>query len=82
MGCFTSHGHRHHIEGTDGFNVSSEIHWQSGVKGIRTGRDSQVGLAGRRLNSHARAKLHNDLFNVAYNLRYHFIVTINSEEIS
>ena len=27
----------HHIEGTDGFNVSSEIHWQSGVK---TKRDS------------------------------------------
>ena len=43
---------------------------------------THYGLAGRRLNSHARAKLHNNLFNVAYNLRYHFIVTINSEEIS
>ena len=39
------------------------------------------GLAGRRLNSHARAKLHNNFFNVAYNLRYNVIVTINSEEI-
>ena len=43
---------------------------------------THYGLAGRRLNSHARAKLHNNFFNVAYNLRYHFIVTINSEEIS
>ena len=34
------------------------------------------------VNSHARAKLHNNFFNVAYNLRYLFIVTINSEEIS
>ena len=43
---------------------------------------THYGLAGRRLNSHARAKLHNNFFNVAYNMRYHFIVTINSEEIA
>ena len=26
--------HRHHIEGTDGFRVSSDRHWQSVVNGI------------------------------------------------
>ena len=37
---------------------------------------THYGLAGRRLTSHARAKLHNNFFNVAYNLRYHFILLL------
>ena len=28
------------------------------------------------MNSHARAKLHNNLFNVAYNLRYHLLLIL------
>ena len=33
-GIFYFPWHRHQIEGTNGFSVSSEIHWQSGVKEI------------------------------------------------